>query len=200
MPPRLPKGAVPRKRPGMLSPVTVLILSSFVARAAYVWFNRDSISVIKAKPSGIFIHNVTCLTPLIYHNGNCARVVVDDVFSQDDVLALRSLAEKGMSVRPSIGGPTILDLNTGYLRDTAGLVNLFNDDTYAGLIDQADFDLYGRMIEKLKLQVEETFGLPKDYIFFTAPTFITRLDGRDSWNPKGVLLRTFSAVLVHHLM
>jgi hypothetical protein len=135
-----------------------------------------------------YLRNVTCKTPRVFHQGNCARIVLDNLFAPEDVMQLRALAERGMGVRPSRGGPTILDLNTGYLRDSDGLVNLFTDDRYTGLIQPADFELYRRVIMKLKGHVEDAFGLGEDYIFFTAPTFITRLDGRDSWSPKGTCI------------
>jgi hypothetical protein len=47
------------------------------------------------------------------------------LFDLEDVLALRKIAEKGMAVRPRLGGPTIVDLNTGFIRDTSGLINIY---------------------------------------------------------------------------
>lgn len=151
-----------------------------------IWSSRADVTVIDAQPTEIFVRNVTCMTPSVFHNHNCARIVMDNLFSAEDVQALKNLSEKGMSVRPSVGGPTMLDLNTGYLRDTEGLVNLFSDERYKGFIDKSDFDLYRRVIGKLKGHVESSFGMPENYISFTAPTFITRLDGRAAWNPKGL--------------
>ena len=170
----------------------LVLTGCVVAGAVAVSVSRGSSAVILSATSSekniYYVKNVSCMTPLIFHQNNCARIVLDNLFHAEDVLALKALAEKGMDVRPSIGGPTILDLNTGYLRDTDGLINLFNDDSYADVITTADFDLYRRIIGKLKRSVEASFGLGPDAIYFTAPTFITRLDGRKSWNPKGKLV------------
>jgi hypothetical protein len=153
--------------------------------------------VLRASSAPVsFSRAVACRDPI--HQGRCGRRVVDDLFEASDIHALLAIAEKGMSIRPSLGGPTILDLNTGYLRDSAGLVNLFesaspaprkgyssaSDQDGAPLFQDADFVLYERIIRKLKGHVQESFGLDAP-IYFTAPTFITRLDGNASWKPRG---------------
>jgi hypothetical protein len=50
-----------------------------------------------------------------------------------------------MSQRASIGGPTILDINTGYIRDSLGVENLFSksNDIYSA----DDFATYARIGE-----------------------------------------------------
>lgn len=114
-------------------------------------------------------------TPVIFR-------IIDNIFSQEDVQKLHDVVKKGMDQRKSLGGPTILDINTGYIRDSAGLDNLFvkKDEIYTS----DDFATYGRVISRLKSLVAETFGLTE--LYFTAPTFITRLDGRSSWEPEGL--------------
>jgi hypothetical protein len=47
-------------------------------------------------------------------NRKCGRAVVDGLFSNLDISKLRGTVEKGLSQREAIGGPCILDLNTGY--------------------------------------------------------------------------------------
>ena len=73
-----------------------------------------------------------------------------------------------MSQRPSIGGPTILDINTGYIRDSNGLENLFykENDIYS----ETDFSKYANIILKLKTMVQNSFNITN--LFFTAPTFM----------------------------
>jgi hypothetical protein len=112
---------------------------------------------------------------------SCDRVILDDQFTADDVIALRRIAEKGMATRRDGGGPTILDLNTGYIRDSDGLENLFK--SRQGLFSTEDFLVYGDIIRRLKALVESTFDTS---VYFTAPTFITRLDGRADWEPRGM--------------
>jgi hypothetical protein len=87
-----------------------------------------------------------------------------------------------MSLRDDAGGPTILDINTGFLRDTNGMQNLFMENS--DIFSSEDFEHYGSIIKRLKALVETTF---QTEVHFTAPTFITRLDGRSSWEPQGSL-------------
>ena len=44
---------------------------------------------------------------------SCARRVTDGLFSDADISTLHNIVNKGMSQRPALGGPTILDINTG---------------------------------------------------------------------------------------
>lgn len=111
----------------------------------------------------------------------CGRVVVDGHFQLEDIVALRAIAEKGMGTREALGGPTILDLNTGFIRDGKGMVNLFMDRQ--GIFSAEEFTTYGRIIEELRQLVMRTFDTHD--LHFTAPTFITRLDGRAGWEPEG---------------
>ena len=76
----------------------------------------------------------------------------------------------------------------GFLRDSAGLVNLFSTEAAEanageGLLTAEDFEVYGRVIKQLKDLVSNTFQYHG--LHFTAPTFITRLDGDTPWEPKG---------------
>ena len=65
-----------------------------------------------------------CLT------SSCQRVIEDGIFTDEEIGQLLAIAEKGMSMRNSKGGPTLLDINTGYLRDTEGRKNLQKFTTY----------------------------------------------------------------------
>jgi hypothetical protein len=98
-----------------------------------------------------------------------------------------------MAQREALGGPTILDINTGYIRDSAGLDNLFNSGSGSGgsgggsggeVYTEADFAHYGRIIHTLREAVLATFQLSQ--LYFTAPTFITRLDGERDWQPRSI--------------
>jgi hypothetical protein len=138
----------------------------------------------------------------------CARRVEDGLFTQSEIERLHRVAKKGMSHRKAVGGPTILDINTGmltksvrhlsrnhviltashssplgYIRDTVGIENLFVKPR--PIFTSDDFSHYGNIIRKLKDIVMQTFSVSD--LYFTAPTFITRLDGNASWTPEGIL-------------
>jgi hypothetical protein len=129
------------------------------------------------------IWNVTCTAPYPSicpaFQGNCARVVMDNAFSLEDITNLHAIAQKGM-MNHSLGGPTILDINTGFVRDSNGLENLFVQEN--SILSPQDFEVYGNIIRELKGLVSSSFGLS---VQFTTPTFITRLDGSSSWQPSG---------------
>jgi len=113
----------------------------------------------------------------------CKRTVKDDVFSEADILKLREIATKGYATRGAgTGGPTILDINTGYVRDPDGLDNLFNRQGAGTIFTPDDFAHYGAVIAKLRSEVMSVTGAQD--LYFTAPTFITKLDGRAGWEPK----------------
>lgn len=117
---------------------------------------------------------------------SCLRKVVDGIFSDEDVNKLHEIAQKGMNTRAAVGGPTILDINTGYIRDSAGLDNLFIKSTDSFTAD--DFAHYGRIIHKLRDEIRAAFGI--ENVYFTAPTFITRIDATGNWQPKGAGILT----------
>ena len=50
--------------------------------------------------------------------GSCGGRVVDGLFSDDDITRLHNIASKGLARRAPQGGPTILDINTGYVCHT----------------------------------------------------------------------------------
>jgi len=115
-------------------------------------------------------------------SNNCRRKIVDGLFSKEDVEGLVKIANKGIVLRPRHGGPTIVDINTGYIRDTTGLENMFARS--GDIFDSDDFLHYGNCIRKLKQEVMKTFDL--DTLYFTAPTFITRIDAGVEWSPQGM--------------
>jgi hypothetical protein len=108
------------------------------------------------------------------HTKTCKRVVQDEFASDDEVALLRGIAEKGMLSKRSDGGPTIMDLNSGFVRDGAGVINVHRGDTRV-LFTKAEYEIYKQVVERIRLTLMEEFGLKK--LYFTAPTFITRLVG-----------------------
>ena len=74
----------------------------------------------------------------------CPRVVIDDFITPAEVTELLRIVDIGMaysSEAARTGGPTIMDLNTGYLRDTLELKNMYSSDCKPGFT-AADFAFY----------------------------------------------------------
>ena len=127
--------------------------------------------------------NPKCISPTT----PCRRRIVDGLFSEDDITRLHGIAEKGMATRESVGGPTILDINTGFIRDSMGLDNLFSRPAGEELFSAEDFAHYGSIIRTLRQAVSDTFDIDdSENVYFTAPTFITRLDATKDWKPKEI--------------
>eukprot|EP00937_MAST-01D_sp_MAST-1D-sp2_P003635 g3635.t1 len=121
----------------------------------------------------------------------CRRAVLDDFVSAAEVEQLRAIAQRGMAPRDrergTTSGPTIMDINTGYVRDPDGMANLFEnakDKSKKGIFARADFKLYQAVIERIRQAVMAQFELTE--LHFTAPTFITRLVGDAAWQPKSM--------------
>ena len=148
--------------------------------------NADAIYLSLNTLSEPYVRHVECEytadPPMKCWPNNCLRKVVDNAFLEKDIDNLHSIAQKGLSIREDIGGPTIIDINTGYIRDGNGLENVFKrtDKIYT----EDDFTTYGNIIRQLKQHVMNSFNLTE--LHFTAPTFITRIDGRPSWEPQEI--------------
>jgi hypothetical protein len=101
-----------------------------------------------------------------------------------DVVALREIAEIGMANRSRLGGPTIMDANTGFVKDGDGLVNIYQSTKSAPptpRFTKEQFALYRDTIERIRVALMDEFQL--EHLYFTAPTFITRIVGNDTWAP-----------------
>jgi hypothetical protein len=165
---------------------TALWLAVGAAFASAVNPAATTISAADAVDYKISVPCKTSFPVSTCHTSNCGRRIVDGVFADADIQLLHAIVEKGMSTRPSLGGPTILDINTGYIRDTAGLENLFSKSQ--DVFSDEDFGHYAKIISKLKETVTQTLGISE--LYFTAPTFITRLDGTKQWEPIIITLLT----------
>jgi len=113
--------------------------------------------------------------------------LLDNLFADDDIDALRRIVDKGLSlsaVAQASGGPSIFDLNTGFVRTPAGMENIFSSK-HAAVFSPQDFEHYRDIIVKLKQILQQRLGVKT--LYFTAPTFVTRLDGTSqSWEPEAM--------------
>eukprot|EP00939_MAST-03C_sp_MAST-3C-sp1_P001947 g1947.t1 len=128
-----------------------------------------------------------------YPASTCLRVMIDDFADVAEVERLRDIAFEGMrfSANPTKatrGGPTIMDINSGFVRDPYGIRNMYEETTSSDrpAFTSEDFALYERIVERVRAQVKESFGI--DRLYFTAPTFVTREVGslENNWTPRSV--------------
>lgn len=116
----------------------------------------------------------------------CGRYIQDGLFSEEEVDALKAMVRAGMARSRVEAGPTILDLNTGFMRDRV-LQNIYRPQRLDGVVlpavnyTDAQFQLYGSVYERIHARLRAVFGLAT--LHFTAPTFVTRIRGAPDWQP-----------------
>lgn len=130
------------------------------------------------------------------HPTSCGRFAKHGFLDPPGVKRLISMAEQGMQgcgddVRSgsgeSGGGPCIMDVNSGLVRASGGAVRRIYEPVAGegsrplAVYSEDDYRFYGETIERIRAKVQQIFGL--DYLKFTAPTFIARIQGREGWQP-----------------
>ncbi|CAM9304941.1 unnamed protein product [Ectocarpus sp. 12 AP-2014] len=131
------------------------------------------------------------------HPTACGRFAKHGFLDKPSVRRLIAIAERGMagcggdvrSGRSGVGGgPCIMDVNSGFVRASGGDIrNIYEGGEDDGLERQPlysadDYEFYGETIERIRAKVQDLFGL--GFLKFTAPTFITRIQGREGWQPE----------------
>jgi hypothetical protein len=124
------------------------------------------------------------------HTRGCLRHVEDAFVSPEEVARLLAMLAPGFARSHATAGPTILDVNSGFLRDSAtGVVNIYQPGRGAPGRAPApavtfaadDLALYRSVFDRILNRVRDLFNLTT--LFFTAPTFVTRIIGAPDWQP-----------------
>ncbi|KAF1794166.1 Prolyl 4-hydroxylase, alpha subunit [Phytophthora cactorum] len=167
--------------------VEIVRAAHYIARTDVTEHRRFNITCAPMKNSVLFVPGC--------HQENetmCGRALIDNFVTPEQVTQLREIAEIGMQNRSELGGPTIMDINTGFVRDSEGLVNIYQpeqripneDKPGVKRFTKKQFSLYRGVVEKIRLAVMKEFGLEE--LYFSAPTFMTRLIGNESWTPSEI--------------
>ena len=126
---------------------------------------------------------VPCATTSVCGARPCDRVVIDDWLPPAEIDALRDIAARGAAAADAAaasGGPTIVDINSGFvMAPGARLVNLYQAKSKRKPFGGEDYELYRSVIRRLKAEVEAAFPRASA-LYFTAPTFLTRLSGENA--------------------
>ena len=114
--------------------------------------------------------------------GTCGRAVVDDFVSPEEVSALHNIAASGMHTASEKAGPLIMDINTGYVFGAGGLRNMYTvaKDQRVAFTD-GQYALYRQVVTRVQSAISRHFSTKA---LLTAPTFLTRIIGSDSWQPE----------------
>ena len=137
--------------------------------------------------------------------GNCRRILLSNFISRNQIEDLKKIADKGIDVVSSPGsvfhsvGPTIVDINSGYVRGPRATepINMYEVVGKKGGIDAAmelfteeEISLYNSTLQSVRMLIEEKFGVSD--VYFTGPTFITRIIGGDTLTEGGESIRFWS--------
>lgn len=114
----------------------------------------------------------------------CGRHWEDDFVSPEDVATLRAMVQRGFARSSRTVGPTILDANTGFMRDDT-LQNIYRRQRLKGseeVLEPVDFTsdqfaVYGGVFTRIHARLKEVFNIST--LHFTAPTFVTRILGSE---------------------
>jgi len=116
----------------------------------------------------------------------CGRIVSDDLIATKKEAAELLKMMKKVFIRSTVTvGPTIADINSGLLRDSSGVQRLYvgEDRVYFTL---KEYKLYGDIFMRAKAAIAAQWGLNNDYLFFSAPTFVTRILGNATFSPREI--------------
>ena len=122
------------------------------------------------------------------HTDQCGRVVIDDFITKEEKATLLALVNRGMtfaSAKAAKGGPTIMDVNTGFVRDQYQMVNMY-EPTQKGVaaarFTEVELGTYRAVMERIRQRIIAEFGT--QMLYLTAPTFVTREVGAKGWQPS----------------
>jgi len=131
--------------------------------------------------------------------------LLSNFISRNQIEDLKKIADKGIDVVSSPGsvfhsvGPTIVDINSGYVRGPRATepINMYEVVGKKGGIDAAmelfteeEISLYNSTLQSVRMLIEEKFGVSD--VYFTGPTFITRIIGGDTLTEGGESIRFWS--------
>ena len=121
------------------------------------------------------------------HPKVCNRLIYDDFLDEKGVTKLTNMANKAINAGRGGGerpGPTIVDINSGFMRDDEGLVMIYEGAEGEALFTAEEYKFYGDVIERIRRTVGAENGLDEGFPVFTAPTFITRIKYDADWRPR----------------
>ncbi|XP_067625534.1 2-oxoglutarate and iron-dependent oxygenase domain-containing protein 3-like isoform X2 [Eurosta solidaginis] len=105
----------------------------------------------------------------------CGRFVSDHLVEENEVNVLLSLVRTIFAITSSSGGATILNLNTGALSYKEQFVNAYRVPRVAAEIREHHLAVYNTIKNKIKHAIAEQFGISKESLYLTDPTFFSLL-------------------------
>jgi len=110
----------------------------------------------------------------------CGRIVTDSVVSDVDASRLLEVAKVGFRYGGSDGGASILDLHSGALSKGDRFINIYSLKSASGMpiFKKSDFVLYNRVKNAIHAAIAKEFGIDKNQLYLTKPTFFSKMTMR----------------------
>ncbi|XP_013404610.1 2-oxoglutarate and iron-dependent oxygenase domain-containing protein 3-like [Lingula anatina] len=107
----------------------------------------------------------------------CGRVIMDHIVTREEAAKLLDVAKKGLSLGGSNGGASILDLHSGALSKGDKFVDIFSlqKTKSINIFTEDDFKLYTRVKDRIQHTITAEFGIPREKLFLTNPTFFSQM-------------------------
>lgn len=167
---------------------TPLVVSILVIVSCYLLTNISNISTDDVSYSGNeTVYNVTCQPGIheVRHPAcspqHCARIVVREFLTTQQVSQLLTLVKKALIHGRSDGGASIFDFHSGAISKGDRFINVYSVHTATGgqpVFGSEEFDVLYRVIEMVHTRVAVYFGLDRDRLYLTNPTFFSELTAR----------------------
>lgn len=110
----------------------------------------------------------------------CGRKVVDGFVGDEEIKLLRDIAAAGMQSSDDVeAGPVIMDPNSKVVMDSKhGLRRV------KARFDASQIAVYRGLMRRIEDAIKAEFGAERAH--HTVPTFLTRIRGNPSWEPKNM--------------
>ena len=165
-----------------------LVISIFVIVLFYLVTNQLNICTDGVSyPGDETIYNVTCQPEIheVRHPAcspqDCARIVVREFLTTQQTSQLVNLMKKALIHGRSDGGASIFDFHSGAISKGDKFINVYSVHTATGgdpVFNLEEFDVLYRVIEMVHTRVAVYFGLDRDKLYLTNPTFFSEMTAR----------------------
>ncbi|XP_037959568.1 2-oxoglutarate and iron-dependent oxygenase domain-containing protein 3-like [Teleopsis dalmanni] len=105
----------------------------------------------------------------------CGRFITDKLIEAAEGEILLDLARSILTKYNSSGGASVLDLHTGALSFGEGFINAYDIEDLKDAFKEEHFNVFNLVRRKIKRAIAEHFGISNANLYFTYPTFFSRL-------------------------
>jgi len=175
---------------GFLVPSLSALFTLVIATTAFWYTQQDNARTLAKASDNISMNRMQVSCSADYDEEGdlypgctprrCGRVVTDSVVSSSDAAHLLEIAKVGFYYGGSDGGASILDLHSGALSKGDRFINIYSLTSGSGMsiFNKSDFVLYNRVKNAIHAAIAKEFGIMRDKLYLTKPTFFSKMTTR----------------------